>query len=79
MAMVWAPMRNFIDGGMAAAIREPRILKGTLTFYGDVRQVMRPLGIEDRSTITLVLADGSGTGGFDPNVGQDLLWEMSNS
>jgi hypothetical protein len=82
---IWAPMRHFIDGGMAAVIREPRILKRTFTIYGDVRHVTRPLGIEDRSTITLVLVDGSGTvrwsgaGGFDPDVAQDLLRKMSYS
>jgi len=82
---IWAPMRNFIDGGMAAAIREPRILKRTFTIYGDVRHVTRPLGIEDRSTITLVLVDGSGTvrwsgaGGFDPDVAHDLLRAMGDS
>ena len=60
-------------------------LKRTFTIYGDVRHVTRPLGIEDRSTITLVLVDGSGTvrwsgaGGFDPDVAQDLLRKMSYS
>ena len=82
---IWAPVRNFIDGGMAAAIREPRILQRTFTIYGDVRHVTRPLGIEDRSTIALVLVDGSGIvrwsgkGGFDPDVAQDLLRVIGNS
>ena len=82
---IWAPMRNVIDGGMAAAIREPRILGRTFTIYGDVRNVTRPLGIEDRSTITLVLVDRSGSvrwsgrGGFDPEVAQDLLREAGDS
>ena len=31
---IWAPVRNFIDGGMASAIREPVILQRTLTVYG---------------------------------------------
>ena len=57
---IWAPVRNFIDGGMAAAIREPLILQRTLTIYGDVNRVTKPLGIEDRSTIALLLVDGSG-------------------
>lgn len=57
---IWAPVRNFIDGGMAAAIRDPVILQRTLTVYGDVNRVTRPLGIEDRSTIALLLVDGSG-------------------
>ena len=82
---IWAPVRNFIDGGMAAAIREPEILRRTFTIYGDVRHVTRPLGIEDRSTISVVLVDRSGivrwcgAGEFDPDVAQDLLRAMGNA
>ena len=74
----WAPVRRFIDGGMAAAIREPVVLRRTLTVYGDVRQVTTPLAIENRSTIALFLVDGSGTvhwsgsGGFDPVTAHSL-------
>ena len=75
---IWAPVRNFIDGGMAAAIREPVILQRTLTIYGDVHRVTQPLGIEDRSTIALLLVDGSGSvlwsgrGGFATPLAHDL-------
>ncbi len=75
---IWAPVRNFIDGGMAAAIREPVILRRTLTIYGDVNRVTRPLGIDDRSTITLLLVDGDGhvrwhgSGGFAAPLAEDL-------
>jgi hypothetical protein len=75
---IWAPIRNLIDGGMAAAIREPAILQRTLTVYGDVNRVTRPLGIEERSTIALLLIDGSGhvrwrgAGGFTPLLAHDL-------
>lgn len=75
---VWAPVRNFIDGGMAAAIRDPVTLRRTLTVYGDVNRVARPLGIEDRSTITVLLVDrggrvrGQGTGGFSRSLAADL-------
>ena len=75
---IWAPVRNFIDGGMAAAIREPLILQRTLTIYGDVNRLTKPLGIEDRSTIALVLVDGSGHvrwrggGGFDAGLAHEL-------
>jgi hypothetical protein len=75
---IWAPVRNFIDGGMAAAIREPVILQRTLTVYGDVNRVTKPLGIEDRSTIALLLVDGSGhvlwrgCGGFATPLAHDL-------
>jgi hypothetical protein len=75
---IWAPVRNFIDGGMAAAIREPAILQRTLTIYGDVNRLTKPLGIEDRSTIALLLVDGSGhvlwrgCGGFAAPLAHDL-------
>ena len=75
---IWAPVRNFIDGGMAAAIREPLILQRTLTIYGDVNRVTRPLGIEDRSTIAVLLVDDSGrvlwhgSGAFAPGLARDL-------
>ena len=75
---IWAPVRNLIDGGMAAAIREPVVLRRTLTVYGDVNRLTVPLGIEDRSTIALVLVDGShavrwaGSGAFSPDTAADL-------
>jgi hypothetical protein len=75
---IWAPVRNFIDGGMAASIREPTVLQRTLTIYGDVRHVTGPLGIEDRTTIALFLVDRSGdvrwtgTGGFEPELAREL-------
>ena len=75
---IWAPVRNFIDGGMAASIREPVILQRTLTIYGDVNRLTQPLGIADRSTITLLLVDRTGTvswqalGGFAPDTARDL-------
>ena len=75
---VWAPVRNFIDGAMASAIREPVILQRTLTVYGDVSRVTTPLGIEDRSTIAIVLVDHSGQvlwlghGGFSEPLARDL-------
>ena len=75
---IWAPVRNFIDGGMAATIRDPVTLRRTIKVYGDVNRVTRPLGIEDRSTIALLLLDRAGTvhwqgaGGFDPAVARRL-------
>jgi hypothetical protein len=67
---MWAPVRRFIDGGMAAAIRDPVVLRRTLTVYGNVDRVTVPLGIDDRSTITVLGVDRagrvrwSGRGGF---------------
>jgi len=68
---IWAPVRPFIDGGMASAIVVPAVLRRTFTVYGDVRRLTGPLDITDQSTISLFLVDGSGavrwsgTGGFD--------------
>lgn len=56
----WAPFRPLIDGGMAAAIRDPVVLRRTLTVYGDVGRVTGPLDITDRSSIAVCLVDGSG-------------------
>jgi hypothetical protein len=75
---IWAPVRNLIDGGMAAAIRDPVILQRTLTIYGDVNRVTRPLGIDDRSTITVLLVDRDSqvrwheSGGFAAPLAEDL-------
>ncbi len=75
---IWAPVRNFIDGGMAAAIKDPVILRRTLTVYGDLNRVTRPLGIDDRSTVTVLLVDGDGgvhwqgSGGFSAKVADEL-------
>lgn len=75
---IWAPVRNLIDGGMAASIREPVILRRTLTVYGDVNRLTQPLGIEDRSTISVFLVETqgsvrwSGTGRYDPGLAADL-------
>jgi hypothetical protein len=75
---IWAPVRNFIDGGMAASIREPVILQRTLTVYGDVNRLTRPLGIRDTSTISLFLVERGGavrwhgTGRFEPATATSL-------
>ena len=58
---IWAPIRKFIDGGMAASIRVPEILQRTFTIYGDVGRITEPLLITDRSTISVLVVDASGT------------------
>jgi hypothetical protein len=60
LARHWAPVRPFIDGGMARGIGDPVVLARTLTIYGDVGKVCTPLQITDRSHITVVLTDRSG-------------------
>jgi len=63
---------------MASAIRLPESLRRTLTIYGDVNRLTQPLGIDDRSTIAVVLVDAegkvawSGKGGFDPILTAEL-------
>jgi hypothetical protein len=82
---VWAPVRNFIDGGMASAIREPVILQRTLTVYGDVNRVTRPLGIENRSTVAVLLVDASGnvcwrgSGEFTEPLGLELQTALAET
>lgn len=78
IGLQWAPGRGAIDGGMAAAIPDPRVRQRTLTVYTDVRRVTAALGIEDRDTITVCLVDRSGrvwwkgSGGFEA-AGADAL------
>jgi hypothetical protein len=67
----WQPARPVIDGGMAAAIRDQQTRRRTLTVYTDLRRITDPLGIGDRGTIWLFLADRAGrvrwrgSGGWD--------------
>lgn len=56
----WSLARRFIDGGMAASIRVPEVLARTITYYGDLDRVTRPLRITDRGTIWLVVVDADG-------------------
>jgi hypothetical protein len=58
---IWAPVRNMIDGGMARAIKDPVVLQRTLTVYGDVNRLTRPLAVTDTSTIAVFLVDADGT------------------
>jgi hypothetical protein len=57
---IWAPVRNMIDGGMARAIKEPVVLQRTLTVYGDLNRLTRPLAVTDTSTIAVFLVDAAG-------------------
>jgi hypothetical protein len=53
--------RRFIDGGMAASIRDPEILARTITVYGSVDRLCGPLGITSREDVSvrIVRRDGS--------------------
>ena len=78
IARIWAPARPMIDGGMAAAIRDPVGLRRTLTVYGDVGRLARALGITSRSTIVLLVVDRagevhwSGSGSFSPETAAEM-------
>ena len=80
----WKFMRRMIDGGMATAIRTPKVLKRTMTVYGDIRRITVPLGIFDRSTITVLLVTREGevlwshVGPFDP-VAASALGEVATA
>lgn len=54
-------VRRFIDGGMAASIRDPEVLARTITLYGSVDRLCLPLGITSREDVSVrvVLRDGS--------------------
>jgi hypothetical protein len=67
----WQPARPVIDGGMAAAIRDQKTRRRTLTVYTDIRRVTGPLSIPDRSTIWLFLVDRAGRVRWRGSGGQD--------
>ncbi|HEX9032717.1 MAG TPA: hypothetical protein VF834_12810 [Streptosporangiaceae bacterium] len=60
IGLAWQPARPVIDGGMAAAIRDQRTRRRTLTVYTDLRRVTIPLDIGNRDTIWLFLTDRAG-------------------
>lgn len=57
---LYSVARPFIDGGMAAAIPDPRVRERTLTVYTDVGRVAAALGIRNQTTITVLLVDWEG-------------------
>lgn len=73
----WKPVRRFIDGGMAQAIKDPTVLQRTLTYYGDLSLLTSPLQITDRNDIhVLCVSDGvvlaHSTGEFTTSNAQSL-------
>lgn len=57
----WAPFRPMIDGGMAAAIRDPATRRRTLTTYTGVRRVLDALGLRGTGQIAVLVLDRDGT------------------
>ncbi len=58
-SLTWAPLRGFIDGGMAAAV-DSAGRRRTITVYGDRRRMTEGLCIDDTSTVTVAVVDGEG-------------------
>ena len=60
----WSPLRSFIDGGMAAAIRTPDVLRRTFTVDGNVHTLTSALGIVNQSSIVVLAVTNRG----------DVIW-----
>lgn len=56
----WRPVRRFIDGGMAAGIRDPDVLARTITLYTDVGAFRRPLAIPDGDDVHALVVTRAG-------------------
>jgi hypothetical protein len=56
----WKPARRFIDGGMSAAIPDPRTRARTVTVYGDTSRITDALELPDREQIAVVLGRRDG-------------------
>lgn len=69
--------RRFIDGGMAASIRDPRVLARTITIYGSIDAICEPLGIASRQNVSvrIVRRDGTMLWGCTGAVTDELLKE----
>jgi hypothetical protein len=70
--------RRFIDGGMAASIRDPEILARTITMYGSVDGVCEPLGITSRENVSVraVRPDGSVVWGVTGEVTEQRVADL---
>jgi hypothetical protein len=70
---------------MAASIKVPEILQRTWTIYGEVSNVTKPLNIDTRSTIALVLVERGGavlwqgSGPFSEDVASQLKAVLATS
>jgi hypothetical protein len=56
----WGPARGFIDGGMTAAIPDPKTRARTITAYTDVKRVRDSLGLADTNQIAVIVCDRDG-------------------
>lgn len=60
ISSMYALARPLIDGGMAAAIADPKVRERTLTVYTDVSRVTTALQIINTTTISVLLVDRQG-------------------
>lgn len=56
----WNLGRRFIDGGMTASIKVPRVLARTVTIYTDVGALQSALGIPDSSVVQACVVEPTG-------------------
>ena len=56
----WKVGRGFIDGGMAANIRIPRVLARTITVYTNVSAFQKVLGVSDSEDVQACVVTPSG-------------------
>lgn len=71
-------VRRFIDGGMATSIRVPEVLARTITIYGSVDGLCRPLGIGSRDSVSVrvVRRDGTVVWGYTGTVSDDAVSDV---
>jgi hypothetical protein len=71
-------VRRFIDGGMAASIRDPDILARTITVYGSVDGLCEPVGITSRESVSVrvVRRDGSVVWGTTGEVSESAVADL---
>jgi hypothetical protein len=71
-------VRRFIDGGMAASIRDPEVLARTITLYGSVDDLCTPLGITSRESVSVrvVRRDGSVAWGTTGQVSEERVADL---
>ena len=65
----WAPVRGFIDGGMARAIADKATRERTITVYANVAPIVTALGLTGADTITTVLVDRRG----------EIIWQANGA
>jgi len=77
LSQAWKIGRGFIDGGMAANIRIPRVLARTITVYTNVSAFQRILGIDDSERVqACVVTPGGDVLARVPGEPTDSAWQV---